>query len=138
MMRKLDNRGVAAFEIILVFVPLFTLMFAIFDLARYAITMQSLRALAGAGARAFMIDTCYVDNVRQKQSPTCSGDPLPSATQKQAIAPFLYFGGLAPTLNVTSGGNNLTVTASQAGFAMVMPIWGTSLNAPSASTKVPF
>jgi hypothetical protein len=32
----------------------------------------------------------------------------------------------------------LTVTASQAGFAMVMPIWGTSLNAPSAATIIPF
>ena len=30
----------------------FTLMFAIFDLGRYAITMQSLRTLANAGARA--------------------------------------------------------------------------------------
>jgi hypothetical protein len=138
MMRKLDNRGVAAFEFILVFVPLFTLMFAIFDLSRYAITMQSLRTLANAGARAFMIDNCYVDSVRQNQSPTCSGDPLPSATQKKAVAPFLYAGGLAPTLNVTSSGSALTITASQAGFTMLMPIWGTALNAPSASTKLPF
>ena len=43
MMRKLDQRGVAALEFCLVAVPLFTLMFAIFDLGRYAITMQSLR-----------------------------------------------------------------------------------------------
>ena len=52
MMRKLDQRGVAALEFCLVAVPLFTLMFAIFDLGRYAITMQSLRMLANAGARA--------------------------------------------------------------------------------------
>jgi len=51
MMRKLDNRGFASFEFILVFVPLFTLMFVIIDLGRYAITMQSLRTLASAGAR---------------------------------------------------------------------------------------
>ena len=46
MMRKLDNRGIAAFEMILVSVPLFTLIFVIFDLGRYAITRQSLNALA--------------------------------------------------------------------------------------------
>jgi Flp pilus assembly protein TadG len=137
-MRKLDNRGVAAFELILVFVPLFTLMFVIFDLARYAITMQSLRTLAGAGARAVMIH-CYTPAVVQHQSPSgCTGDPLPSTTDKQNAAPFLFFGGLTPTLNVTSGGNDLTVTASQAGFTMLMPIWGTALNGPSASTKIPF
>ena len=55
MMRKLDQRGVAALEFCLVAVPLFTLMFAIFDLGRYAITMQSLRTLANAGARAMMV-----------------------------------------------------------------------------------
>jgi hypothetical protein len=139
MMRKLDNRGVAAFEFIFVFVPLFTLMFAIIDLGRYAITMQSLRTLASAGARAVMIN-CYTPDVVQSppQSPSgCTGDPL-STTAKQNAAPFLYFGGLAPTLNVASSGNNLTVTASQAGFAMLMPIWGTPLNAPSASTTIPF
>jgi hypothetical protein len=136
-MRKLDNRGVAAFEFILVFVPLFTLMFVIFDLARYAITMQSLRTLASAGARAVMIN-CYTPDVIQNQSPSgCTDDPL-STTDKQNAAPFLYFGGLTPTLNVTSGGNNLTITASQAGFTMLMPIWGAALNAPSASTKIPF
>jgi len=45
-MRKLDNRGMASFELIFVFVPLFMLICAIFDLGRYAITMQSLRTLA--------------------------------------------------------------------------------------------
>jgi Flp pilus assembly protein TadG len=39
----------------LAFAPLFTLIFLIFDLGRYAITLQSLRALADAGARAVMI-----------------------------------------------------------------------------------
>lgn len=138
-MRKLDNRGVAPFELILVFVPLFTLMFVIFDLGRYAITMQSLRNLASVGARAVMIN-CYTPALLQNppQSPSgCTGDPL-SATAKQNAAPFLYFGRLTPTLTVGSSGNNLTVTASQARFTMLMPIWGTSLNAPSASTQIPF
>lgn len=137
MMRKLDQRGAAGFELILVFVPLFTLMFVIFDLGRYAITMQSLRALASAGARAVMIN-CYTPDVLQQQSPSgCTGDPL-STTAKQNAAPFLYFGGLTPALNVTSGGNTLTVTASQTGFTMLVPIWGAALNAPSASTSIPF
>ena len=52
MIRKLDQRGTAALEFCFVAVPLFLLMFAIFDFGRYAITIQSLRALASAGAGA--------------------------------------------------------------------------------------
>ena len=134
MMRKLDKRGVASFEMILVFVPLFTLMFVIFDLGRYAITQQSLNALADAGARAVMI--CY--NVANNSYTGCTGDPLPTDAAKQAVAPFLYYAGLTPTLSASAGANTLTVTASQSGFTMLMPIWGTTLNAPSASTTIPF
>ena len=134
MMRKLDKRGVAALEFCLVAAPLFTLMFVIFDLGRYAITMQSLRMLANAGARAVMI--CY--DVPNKTYTACTGDPLPSAAAKKAVAPFLYTAGLTPTLNIASGATALTVTASQPGFTMLMPIWGTALNAPSASTSIPF
>jgi len=142
-MRKLDQRGVAAFEFCLVAVPFFTLMFAIFDFGRYAITMQSLRALANAGARAITVGTagsaCYTDAVIKKTTPACSGDPLPTDAAKQAIAPFLYSGGLTPTLNVAATTTSpLVVTASQPSFTMLMPIWGTALNAPSASATVPF
>jgi Flp pilus assembly protein TadG len=138
MMRKLDQRGVAALEFCLVAVPLFILMFAIFDLGRYAITMQSLRMLANAGARAVMIN-CYTNNVIQNTSPAgCTGDPL-SGAAKQAAAPFLYAGGLTPTLNTVSGATVLTVTASQPGFAMIMkPIWPKTFNKPSTSTSIPF
>jgi len=136
MMRKLDQRGVAALEFCLVAVPLFTLMFAIFDLGRYAITIQSLRALANADARANMIN-CYTPAAIVNTSPSsCTGDYL-SVAQKQAIAPFLYAGGLTPTLSTASGAAALTVTASQPSFTMLMPIWGTALNAPSASTSIP-
>ena len=138
MMKKLDKRGVAALEFCLVAVPLFTLMFAIFDLGRYAITMQSLRMLANAGARAWMI--CYAKGVIQSPPPPCTGDPLP-ASAKQAAAPFLYAGGLTPTLNIpapATGATALTVTASQPGFTMIMPIWGATFNAPTASTQIPF
>ncbi|MCP3410253.1 TadE family protein [Bradyrhizobium sp. CCGB01] len=137
-MRKLDQRGVASFEFVVVAVAFFTLVFAILDLARYAITMQSLRALANAGARSMMISDCYVNAAINKTVPTCSGDPLPSAAAKRAIAPFLYAGGLSPTLGMTMAGSAFTVTASEPGFTMLVPVWGTALNAPSASTQVPF
>ena len=153
MMRKLDQGGVAALEFCLVAVPLFTLMFAIFDLGRYAINTQSLRALANAGAREIMVQrgnlvdadgpiSCYAYLVKHNNLPTtCTGDPLPSDAAKQAVAPFLYAGGLTPTLNIpapATGATALTVTASQPTFTMLMPIWGTALNAPSASTSIPF
>ncbi|MDA9410568.1 pilus assembly protein TadE [Bradyrhizobium sp. CCBAU 45384] len=138
MMRKLDQRGIGAMEFCLVALPLFLLMFTIFDLGRYAITMQSLRALANAGARTWMINDCYVNSALSRTTPTCTGDPLPSAAAKQAVAPMLFAGGLTPTLSTTSGASALTVTASDPGFSMIMPIWGTALNAPSASTTLPF
>ncbi|OKO80531.1 pilus assembly protein TadE [Bradyrhizobium sp. NAS96.2] len=137
MMRKLDQRGVAALEFCLVAVPLFTLIFAIFDFGRYAITMQSLRMLADAAARSNMVG-CYTPAVVGGTSPSaCTGDYM-TAADKQVAAPFLYGAGLTPTVTTTAGASALTVTASQSGFAMLMPIWGTSLNAPSASTTIPF
>jgi Flp pilus assembly protein TadG len=138
MMRKLDQRGVGAMEFCLVGLPLFILMFAIFDLGRYAITMQSLRALANAGARATMIQ-CYTPAAIARTSPSgCTGSYM-SDTDKQNAAPFLYGnGGGTPTLNTAGGAAALTVTASQPGFNMIMPIWGTTLNTPSASTSIPF
>jgi Flp pilus assembly protein TadG len=137
-MRKLDQRGVAALEFCLVAVPFLTLMFAIFDFGRYVITVQSLRSLANAGARTMMINDCYVSSVMHKTTPTCSGDPL-TVAQKQTVAPFLYVNGLTPTLNVPATATSpLVVTASEPNFKMLMPIWGTKLNAPSTSTKIPF
>src|SRR5688572_23426929 len=97
-MRKLDQRGTVGFEFCIVFVPLFMLIFVIFDFSRYAITMQSLRALADAGARKVMI-TCYTEAATKKATPSCSGDPLPTVDEKKAAAPFLYVGGLEPTLS---------------------------------------
>ncbi|WLA68403.1 TadE family protein [Bradyrhizobium diazoefficiens] len=136
-MRTLDQRGAAAFEFCLVGGALFTLIFAIFDFGRYAITMQSLRMLADASARANML-SCYSPAVLASNSPSsCTGDYL-TAAQKQAIAPFLYSGGLSPTVTTAAGTSVLTVTASQSGFSMLFPVWGTSLNAPSVSTQIPF
>ena len=85
-----------------------------------------------------MMINCYTPAAIANTSPSgCIGDPL-TATQKQNAAPFLYAGGLTPTVNTAAGVAALTVTASQPGFAMIMPIWGTALNAPSASTSIPF
>jgi Flp pilus assembly protein TadG len=134
MMRKLDQRGVAALEFCIAAVPLFLLMFAICDLGRYAITKQSLHKLANAGGRAWMI--CYQNDVLQSQSTSnCTGDqPIDRAT-----VPFLYAGGLTPTLTATQAGSLTTVTARLPGFTMLFPtIWGPTFNAPSASTKIPF
>ena len=86
-MRRLDQRGVAALEFCLVAVPLFTLMFVIFDLGRYTLTVQSLRMLANAGARAMMINNCYVNNVIKKITP--GGSPVVIASgfnQPEGIA----------------------------------------------------
>ncbi|HTI81066.1 MAG TPA: TadE/TadG family type IV pilus assembly protein [Acetobacteraceae bacterium] len=137
-MKQLDNRGIAAFEFCLVAAPILILIFAIFDFSRYAITVQSLRMLADAGARAMMIN-CYTPAVIAGSSPSsCTSSPL-SSTAMQSVAPFL-FGGTAGSVNLTvsAAGGVLTVKASQPGFAMIMPIWGGALNAPTASTSVPY
>lgn len=138
MMKRLDQRGVAAFEFCLIALAFFTLVFAIFDLGRYTITMQSLRTLANTGARKMMIE-CYTPAVIANNSPSGCTDIntyFPS-TDRPDAAPFLYGTGPAPTLSATSGGSALTVTASVS-FAPTMPIWGATLNTPSASTSVPF
>jgi hypothetical protein len=133
-----DRRGTAAFEFALVAVPFLLLMFSIFDLGRFAITMQSLRMLANAGARATMIN-CYTKQVIANKSPaTCVEDYL-TVEAKQAVAPFLFAAnGDKPTLNTTVAAGALKITASQPKFVMLLPIWGTTLNAPSTSTTIPF
>ncbi|UGY13400.1 pilus assembly protein [Bradyrhizobium septentrionale] len=138
-MRKLDQRGVAAFEFCIVAVAIFTLIYAIFDLGRYAIAMQSLRSLAGAGARAAMLADCYTNAaLKITTTVTCSGDIYLSDTKKRALVPFLYANGLSPTLTTVTGSSAVTVTASLSGFSMMFPtIWPSTFNNPSASTQIP-
>lgn len=142
-MRKLDRRGVAAFEFCLVAIPFLTSMFVIFDLGRYAITVQSLRALANAGARTIMIN-CYTDAAIQKTSPTgCGGDLLPSIEAKNEVPLFLYYGHLTPTLSAAADASPIVVTASQPDFIMAMTpltklLWPASFDKPSVSTQIPF
>jgi Flp pilus assembly protein TadG len=123
-MRKLDQRGVAALEFCLVAVPLFTLMFAIFDLGRYAITMHSLRMLANAGARAVILS--YDGNT---YAACTTSDLLPSVATENAVPPLLF------NPQLVLGGT--TVRASS-DFTMLWPIWPAAFNAPSASTSIPF
>lgn len=132
-----DQRGVAALEFALVGLPFFLLLIGIFDLGRYAITASSLDTLASMSARQVVIN-CFSGKVISRQSPaTCTNDPY-TAAQKQAIAPFLYNGGLTPTVAIAAGAATLTVTVSQPAFTMILPIWGASLNAPSQSAAIPF
>ncbi|MDP2354549.1 MAG: pilus assembly protein [Beijerinckiaceae bacterium] len=132
-MRRLDQRGAVAFEFCLVAVVLFTFFFAIFDLGRYAIAMQSLRALASNGARATMIK-CYTPAVTGIVANT---SPSSCIHINAYLASDLIL-GQTPTLSASSGGSVLTITAALPDFAMLMPIWGTSLNAPSASMQIPY
>lgn len=139
MMRKLDERGMAALEFCFVVVPLFILMFTIMDLGRYAITRQSLNTLANTGARKLII-SCYTPAVAANNSPSgCTDiDSYFSSTDRSNAAPFLYgTGSPTVTMTATSASSALTVAASVS-FTALMPIWGSALNAPSASTSIPY
>jgi len=137
-----DRRGTAALEFVLVAAPIFLAMFLIFDLGRYAATITSLRTLASTAARTLAIN-CYQTAKFAGSSPaSCIGGhpyPFTSNSDKQSVAPFLFAGGVTPQTAVTLGASStLTVTASLPGFTMIMPIWGTSLNAPTASVSLPY
>ena len=137
MMKKFDKRGTAALEFCLVLFPLLLFMFVLFDLGCYAITMQSLRTLANAGARAMMLEnpalnmSCYEYAVKNSTLPTGCTAPLSDAR-------------LAITLDPPPGTPTaLKATASQPGFTMIFlgnpPFNIAPFNTtPSASTSVPF
>ena len=129
-----DRSGATAMEFGIIGVVVFTMMFAIFDLGRYTITLHSLEMLAAESARTEII--CYSPALAGRPATTCSGDPLSVAT-KQTLFPFLYLGGLAPTVTTTTTAPRV-VQASQPGFRMIMPFWPAAMNAPSVSTSLPF
>jgi hypothetical protein len=129
-----DRSGATAMEFGIIGVVVFTMMFAIFDLGRYAITLHSLEMLAAESARTEII--CYSPALAGRPATTCSGDPLSVAT-KQTLFPFLYLGGLAPTVTTTLTAPRV-VQASQTGFTMIMPFWPAAMNAPSVRTSLPF
>src|SRR5437868_351398 len=113
MMTKLDKRGSAALEFCLVLFPLLMIVFVIFDLACYAITIQSLRTLANAGARAMILNhddlkmSCYEYAVKNSTLPAGCTAPLSDAR-------------LAITLDPPATPTALKATASQSGFTMVL------------------
>jgi len=129
-----DRSGATAMEFGIIGVVVFTMMFAIFDLGRYTITLHSLEMLAAESARTEII--CYSPALAGRPATTCSGDPLSVAT-KQTLFPFLYLGGLAPTVTTTATAPRV-VQASQPDFTMIMPFWPAAMNAPSVSTSLPF
>ena len=129
-----DRSGATAMEFGIIGVVVFTMIFAIFDLGRYAITLHSLEMLAAESARTQII--CYSPALAGRPATTCSGDPLSVAT-KQTLFPFLYLGGLAPTVTTTTTAPRV-VQASQTGFTMIMPFWPAAMNAPSVHTSLPF
>src|ERR1700748_3519697 len=100
-MKTLGQRGTASFEFVLCGGLFFALVFSIFDLGRYQITLQSLQKLADAGARAAMIvSTSTVANFNQtvaSTSPTwpatctqtAGGSTLLTATNMANVAPIL-------------------------------------------------
>jgi Flp pilus assembly protein TadG len=133
-----DRRGTTALEFGLIGLPFLLMLLGIFDIGRYAITAHSLQTLADANARALIVNNCYSWQIIKGQAVNCGNANLLSAAQNQAIAPFAYVGGLAPTVSVTTGASSLTVTVTQAGFTMVTPFFGTTLNAPSTSVSIPF
>jgi hypothetical protein len=93
-----------------------------------------LEMLAAESARKEII--CYSPALAGRPATTCSGDPLPVAT-KQTLFPFLYLGGLGPTVTTTTTAPHV-VQASQTGFKMIMPFWPAAMNAPSVRTSLPF
>lgn len=135
-MRRLDQRGTAAFEFCLVAVFFFTFVFAIFDLGRYAITMQLVRALASDGARATMIQ-CYTPQVTQSASPSSCID-VNSYYNSTYLTPVAQIMGLTPKLSASASGSALTITASLPGFSMITPMWSGLNSTPSASTSIPY
>ena len=118
-------------------VVVFTMMFAIFDLGRYTITLHSLEMLAAESARTEII--CYSPALAGQAARTCSGDPLDvkaSNSSARQLFPFLYLGGLAPTVTTTTTAPHV-VQASEPGFTMIMPFWPAAMNAPSVQTSLP-
>ena len=138
MMRKLDKRGVAALEFFLVVVPLVHIDVRHLRSRTLCNHQQSLNALANAGARAVMIN-CYTPDVMQNVALWLHRRPPVDRCSKQnAGAVPVFRRSHADTQRERPALTRLTVTASQSGFTMLMPIWGTALNAPSVSTSIPF
>jgi hypothetical protein len=119
---------------------MFMMVFAIFDLGRYAVTLHSLEMLAAESARQEII--CYSRSLAGLPARVCPGDPLnvqAANSSARQLFPFLYLGGLTPTVTTTVNGGAHVVQASQdPKFSMIMPFWPRSMNTLVARTSLPF
>ena len=120
-----DRRGATAFETTLILIPLFMIIFAIFDLSRYALTWYSVSNLADEASRRQMI--CYSPLIAGKvKTVACASDPL-STDEKKIVAPALFWGDLK-LQTVTTVPTDTTVsqprviTASVTGFKPVISL----------------
>ena len=120
-----DRRGATAFETTLILIPLFMIIFAIFDLSRYALTWYSVSNLADEASRRQMI--CYSPLIAGKvKTVACPSDPL-STDEKKIVAPALFWGDLK-LQTVTTVPTDTTVsqprviTASVTGFKPVISL----------------
>ena len=120
-----DRRGATAFEATLVLLPLFMIIFGIFDLSRYALTWYSVSNLAHEAMRRQII--CYSPLIAGTvKIVTCPSDPL-TTDQKKTVAPALFWGALN-SQTVTTDPTDTTVsqprvvTASVSGFKAVIPL----------------
>ena len=111
-----DRRGATAFETTLVLVPLFMIIFAIFDVSRYALTWYSVSNLAHEAMRKQII--CYSPLIAKTATTvTCPSDPL-STDQKKIVAPALFWGDLTQQ-KVETDPTSHVIKASVSGFKAI-------------------
>lgn len=127
----------------LIAVPICLMLFGIFDLGRYAITLHSLSTLSDETARQQII--CYspwiaVNNIA---GAVCPSDPLGGS--KLTLAPFLR--GLiihVTTTPKTDSSGAIVAHVVQAelqkgsGFKMILRFWPPSMDTPSTQISLPF
>jgi Flp pilus assembly protein TadG len=120
-----DRRGAAALETTFVLLPLFMIMFGMFDLSRYALTWYSVSNLADEAMRQQTI--CYSPLVAKTATTvTCPSDPL-STGQKRIAAPALFWGALKPPTVTTiptdtTVSRSRVITAQVTGFKAAIPL----------------
>jgi inner membrane protein involved in colicin E2 resistance len=119
-----DRRGATAFETILILIPLFMIIFAIFDLSRYALTWYSVSNLADEASRRQTI--CYSPLIAGAvKTVACPSDPL-STDQKKIVAPALFWDHMVPTVTTvptdTTVSQPRVITASVTGFKPVISL----------------
>ena len=136
-----DRRGATAFEVTLVLLPLFGIIFGIFDLSRYALTWYSVSNLAHEAMRRQII--CYSPLIAGTvKTVTCPKDPL-SLDQKKAVAPALFWGTLnAPTVSTDPTDSTVSqprvITAQVTGLPVIPLVPYTFPSTVTVTVNLPF